>query len=91
MPATPAIVRPRLESGVPAPKGMLERIILTIVTVAGFLIGSLIYIAFYTEGYNLFQQIAVFLVALILAITIVSILWVTWAGRRGMLRTWWNP
>lgn len=80
-----------LESGIPAPKGMVERIIVTIVTVASFLIGSLVYIAFYTEGYTLFQQIAVFLVALILAVTIVSIVWVAWAGRRGMIRTWWNP
>lgn len=65
---------------------MLSRIISSILIVTAFLVGSIIYVAFYTRGYTLFQQIAVVLVALILAIAALSIVWVTWAGRRGMMR-----
>lgn len=65
--------------------GLMARIIVTIITIAGFLAGSLIYIGFYAGGYNTFQKIVVFLVAFILAITVVSIAWVTWAGRRGII------
>ena len=69
--------------------GLMARIIITIITLAGFLAGSLIYIAFFAPGYNLLQQLVVFLVAFILAVTVVAITWVTWAGRRGMIRGMW--
>jgi len=65
--------------------GVIARIIATIITISAFLCGSLIFVAFFAAGYDLFQKIVVFLVALILAITVVSIAWVTWAGRRGMI------
>lgn len=80
-----------MEPGIPAVRGMVWRVVLTIVTLAAFLAGSLIYVAFYTGGFSLFQKIVVVLVALIIAGTIVSIAWVTWAGRRGMLRGQWAP
>jgi cation transporter-like permease len=79
-----------MEPGIPSPKGLVARIVLTIITVSAFLVGSLIYVAFYTDGFTLFQKIVAVLVALILAVTIVSIAWVTWAGRRGMIKSWWN-
>ncbi len=69
--------------------GLMPRVIITIITLAGFLSGSLIYIAFFAPNYNLLQQLVVFLVAFILAITVVAITWVTWAGRRGMMRGMW--
>ncbi len=72
------------------PGGIVARIIVTIITLAGFLGGSLIYVAFYTGGYSLFQKLVVVLVALIVAVTVVSIAWVTWAGRRGMIRGMWG-
>lgn len=62
------------------------RIVFTILTVATFLIGSLVYVAFYTSEYTLFQKVAVVLIALIVAFAAISIVWVTWAGRRGMMR-----
>lgn len=70
-------------------KGMIWRIISTILVVTAFLVGSIIYVAFYTSGYSLFQKIAVVLVALILAVAAISVVWVTWAGRRGMMRWKW--
>ncbi len=79
-----------MEPGIPTPRGIMWRIVLTIVSLAAFLIGSLIYVAFYAGGFSLFQKIVVVLVALIAAGTIVAVAWVTWAGRRGMMRGPWT-
>lgn len=72
-------------------QGILWRIIGTIVAFAAFLAGSLIYVGFYTSGYDLFQKIVVFLVAMIIAVAAIAIMWVTWAGRRGWMRDRWGP
>lgn len=69
---------------------MVGRIVGTIITLAGFLVGSLIYVGFYTAGYTLFQKIVVVLVALIIAIAAISVMWVSWAGRRGWIRDKWE-
>jgi hypothetical protein len=74
-----------------AARGMVSRIIGTIVVFSAFLVGSLIYVGFYTNGYSLFQKIVVFLVGLILAVTVVAIMWVSWAGRRGWIHDRWGP
>ena len=74
-----------------AARGMVSRIIGTIAVFCAFLVGSLIYVGFYANGYSLFQKIVVFLVGLILAITVVAIMWVSWAGRRGWIRDRWGP
>ena len=80
-----------MEPGTPPDKGIVWRIVVTIITLAAFLAGSLVYVAFYTSGFSPFQKIVVVLVALIISVTIVSIAWVTWAGRRGMIRGEWMP
>ncbi len=51
--------------------------------------GSLIFVGFYTSGYGLFQKIVVILVAMIIAFAGLAIVWVTWAGRRGIMG-WWR-
>ena len=70
----------------------MARAILSIVTLAAFLAGSLIFVGFYTSGYDLFQKIVVVLVAMIIAIAALAILWIAyagrWAGRRGMMGHW---
>ena len=75
------------------PRGLMARAVLSIVTLAAFLAGSLVFVGFYTSGYDLFQKIVVVLVAMIIAIAALAILWITyagrWAGRRGM-RGWWR-
>ncbi len=73
------------------PRGLVGRIIFTILTLAAFLAGSLIYVAFFTGGFSVFQKVVVVLVALIISVTLVSVAWVTWAGRRGMIRGEWGP
>jgi len=43
----------------------------------------------YTDTFNTIQKIISILVAMIIAFTILAIVWITWAGRRGMMG-WWR-
>ena len=71
--------------------GLMWRIVGTILAFSAFLIGSLVYVGFYTTGFDLGQKIVVVLVALIIAFAAVAIMWVTFAGRRGWMRGRWEP
>ena len=73
-----------------ATKGVLWRIIGTIIIVTGFLVGSLIYVGFYAASFDLVQKVIVVLVALILAIAATAIIWVSLAGRRGWIPGKWQ-
>ena len=74
-----------------AAHGVVLGIIASIVTLAAFLVGTLIFVGFYTHGYSPFQKLVVFLVGFILAIATISIMWVAWASRRGWIRgRWWS-
>jgi len=53
---------------------------------AVLLIGSLIYVAFYATGYSLFQKIVIVIVALIAVGVAEALLWMVWAGRKGLMR-----
>ncbi len=66
-------------------KGLLWRIIFTILVGAASLISALVYVAFYALGYSTFQKVAVVLIALIAAGAAISIVWVSWSGRRGIM------
>jgi len=68
--------------------GLMLRVILSILILAGFLVGSLTYVGFYTESFSTLQKIISILVAMIIAFTILAIVWVTWAVRRGMMGRW---
>lgn len=70
------------------PAALVWRTIVTVFVLAASLVGSLGYVAFYAKGFSLFQQLVVVLIAFIIAIAIVSIVWITWAGRRGWMRAW---
>ncbi len=72
-------------------QSLLSRIIGTIIAFAGFLVGSLIYVGFYAKGYNAFQDFVVVAVALIIALAAIAIMWVTFAGRRGLMMGKWGP
>ncbi len=65
-----------------------EMIFMTVVAMlipAVLLIGSLVYTAFYANGYTLFQKIVVVIIALIIVGVAECILWVVWAGRKGLM------
>ena len=70
--------------------GLMWRIIGTIVAFSAFLIGSLIYVGFYANGYDFTQKVIVVLVAVIIAFAAIAIMWVTFAGRRGWMRDRWG-
>ena len=70
-------------------RGFMWRIVGTIITFAAFLVGSLVYVGFYTSGFSFGQRIVVVLVALIIAFAAVAIMWVSWAGRRGWIPGKW--
>jgi hypothetical protein len=72
-------------------QSLLSRIIGTIIVFAGFLVGSLIYVGFYAKDYNPFQDFVVVAVALIIALAAIAIMWVTFAGRRGLMISKWGP
>jgi len=70
--------------------GLMWRIIGTILALSAFLVGSSIYVGFYTSGFDLTQKVIVVLVALIIAFAAIAIMWVTFAGRRGWMRDRWG-
>lgn len=70
-------------------RGLLWRIIGTIITLTAFLVGSLIYVGFYAVDFTLGQKVIVVLVALILAVAALAIIWVSFAGRRGWIPGKW--
>ncbi|MDE1865940.1 MAG: hypothetical protein KGH94_04870 [Candidatus Micrarchaeota archaeon] len=63
------------------PEGMVGRIIATILIIALFVGGSLLYVAFYSSGFTLFQKIVVVIVAFIAGAALISILWVLWSAK----------
>ncbi|TMI13230.1 hypothetical protein E6H35_07830 [Candidatus Bathyarchaeota archaeon] len=80
--------RYQMEKATQMQRGLMVRVVLSIITLAAFLAGSLIVVGFYTN-YDWFQKIVVILVAMIIAFAALAIMWVTWAGRRGMMG-WWR-
>ncbi len=50
---------------------MVWRTVLTVLVLAGALVGSLWYVAFEAKGFTLFQQLVVVLIAFIVAIAVV--------------------
>jgi len=69
--------------------GFFWRIAGTIITLAAFLVGSLIYVGFYAPHYSFGQDVIVVLVALIIAITAIALMWLSFAGRRGWIPHNW--
>src|SRR5207245_9445489 len=58
--------RLQMEKATQMQRGLMARVILSIITLAAFLAGSLIFVGFYTSGYDLFRKIVVVLVAMLI-------------------------
>ena len=69
---------------------MLRVSVVAMLIPAVLLIGSLIHAAFYTNGYTLFQKITIVVVALVFVAVAEALLWIIWAGRKGLMR-WSRP
>lgn len=48
------------------------------------LVGSLVWVAFYASGYSLFQKVVIVIIAMIVICVAESLLWMVWAGKKGM-------
>jgi hypothetical protein len=64
---------------------MMWMSVVSVLIPAIFLVCSLVYVAFYADGYSLFQKIVIVVVALIVVGAAEALLWMVWAGRKGLL------
>lgn len=58
------------------PPGFVPRIVASIIVFFGLLILAIIYVSFFALSFSLFQKIAIILVAILAAVTILGIMWV---------------
>ncbi len=68
------------------PPGLASRVVVSIVVFFGLLIFAIIYVAFFASSFSLFQQIAIILVALLVATAILGVMWASWGIKHG--REW---
>lgn len=61
-----------------APPGLTSRVVVSIIVFFGLLIFAILYVAFFATSYSLFQQIAVILVAILVATAILGVMWSVW-------------
>ena len=66
-----------------APPGLALRVAVSIIVFFGLLIFSIIYAAFYSMSFSLFQKIAVIVVAILVAIAILGVVWSSWGINSG--------
>jgi hypothetical protein len=60
------------------PPGLTPRVVVSIIIFFGMLIFAKIYVAFFASSFSLFQQIAVILVAILVATAILGVMWSAW-------------
>lgn len=69
-------------------KEMMWRSSLTLIIVAGALICSLVYVAFYAISFSIFQKIVIVFITLIVSCVVVSIIWMTGWSKYMNKKTW---
>jgi membrane protein YdbS with pleckstrin-like domain len=60
------------------PPGLALRVVVSIIVFFGLLIFAIIYVAFFASSFSLFQQVAIILVALLVATAILGVIWTIW-------------
>lgn len=65
------------------PPGLAPRVVVSIIVFFGLLIFAIIYVAFFASAFSLFQQIAIILVALLVATAILGVMWASWGIKFG--------
>jgi uncharacterized RDD family membrane protein YckC len=65
------------------PPGLAIRVVVSIIVFFGLLIFAIIYVAFFSISYNLFQKIAVIMVAILVATAILGAMWASWGIKYG--------
>ncbi len=65
------------------PPGLASRVTVSIIVFFGLLIFAIVYVAFFGSSFSLFQQIAIILVALLVATAILGVMWASWGIKYG--------
>ena len=78
-----------MEPAVESSRGRVWTRVLSIIVRSAFAVAVLIYVAFYTGDFTLFQKLVVLLVAIIVYGAAESIVRVIRGGRGGMMHGWW--
>ena len=60
------------------PPGLTPRVVISIIVLFGLLIVAIVYVAFFAPSFSLFQQIAVIVIAILIAIMILGVMWSVW-------------
>lgn len=68
-----------------SPKEILWMAVISVLIPAVVLIASLIYVAFYAGGFSLFQKIVVVVVGFVIIGLLEALVWLVWAGRKGIV------
>jgi len=63
--------------------GFRWRVALSILVVVGWLIFLILWLAFYADGFSIYQNIAVFLVSILVMIAILGPAWAYWGMKFG--------
>jgi hypothetical protein len=72
--------KPKISSG-----EMVRMTVVSVLMPSILLIVALVWVAFYSMGYSLFQKIVIAVIALIVIGAAEAILWMVWAGKKGMM------
>lgn len=65
------------------PPGLALRVVVSIIVFFGLLIFAIIYVAFFPSSFSLIQKIAIILVAILVAITVLGVMWASWGIKYG--------
>ena len=72
--------KPKVSSG-----EMVRMTIVSVLIPSILLIVALVWVAFYSTGYSLFQKIVIAVIALIVIGAAEAVLWMVWTGKKGMM------
>lgn len=59
--------------------------VLSMLIPAVLIIGALVYVAFYANGYDIFQKLVIIAIALIVIGVAEGVIWMVWAAGKGMM------
>lgn len=68
------------------PPGLAPRVAVTIVVGIGWLIFLILFLAFYAGGFNIWQNLAIMLVSLLVVGAILGPMWAYWGMKTGRVR-----
>ncbi len=68
------------------PPGLASRVAVSVIVFFGLMIFAIIYAAFLAQSFDLFQKVAIIIVAILVAVAILGAMWASWGIKYG--RKW---